>query len=192
MDEKPVIGVDIDDVLWDLVGAWLQRHNEITDDNVKPSDIKSWDIAQYINKGNSNELFYILEQSDFWEGVKPIDGSGLVLGQLMNDGYDIYIITATPYKSVEKKINRFLDLFPFIKSDQIIITKHKQMIDVDVLIDNYPENLRDASYAKILFDRPHNKSFNEGEIGAVRMSNWKDIYEYIVEQFPIGRSHIGR
>ena len=63
----PVIGVDLDDVLWSLLEAWLNRYNDVADDNVLPADIKSWDIAQYIKNGTREMLFYILEQDDFWD-----------------------------------------------------------------------------------------------------------------------------
>lgn len=181
----PVIGIDLDDVLWDLLEAWINRYDEITDDNVKPSDIKSWDVSKYINKGSKEMLFYILEQSDFWETVNPRPESQKYLKQLIDDGYDVVIITASHYKTLNHKMSRFFDLFPFIEKEQVIVAHRKQMIDIDLLIDDNPENLRDSSYIKVLFDTPHNEWLNEKEIGAIRLSNWKEIYEYIVEKLPV-------
>lgn len=190
--EAPIIGVDLDDVLWDLLKAWLDRYNDIADDNVLPTDIKSWDIAQYINNGTREMLFYILEQNDFWDTVKPIPESRVYLKELIDDGYDVNIVTASSYKILKPKMIRFYELFPFIKNRQVIVTERKQMIDLDVLIDDNPANLCDSSYTKVLFDAPHNQWCNEQEIGAVRLSNWKDVYEFIKEKFPIERSYIGR
>ena len=58
-NRTPIIGIDLDEVIWGLTEAWLQRHNEITGDDVKVEDVKSWDITQYIKKGGRTELFYI-------------------------------------------------------------------------------------------------------------------------------------
>ena len=185
--DTPVIGVDLDDVLWGLLDAWLLRYNEITDDNVLPGDIKSWDIAQYIHKGTKEMLFYILEQSDFWEMVQPYTDAQEYLKKLVDGGYDVVIVTASSHKTLNAKLERFYKLFLFIKTEQVIVTKRKQMIDMDVLIDDNPENLRDASYRSILFNTPHNEAFNETEIGAVRMHDWREIYEYITEVFPVVR-----
>lgn len=191
MDNR-IIGVDLDDVLWDLLDLWMSKHNEITDDCVTPEDIKSWDVTQYINKGNRDILFYILEQSDFWDTINPMPESQKYLKQLIDDGYDIYIVTASSHRTLHNKMERFFELFPFIKNNQVIVTERKQMIDLDILIDDNPANLCNASYKKILFDRPHNRWCIEKEIGAVRLSNWEDIYNYIKELLPVERSYIGR
>lgn len=190
--DTPVIGADLDDVLWGLLEAWLDRYNDVADDNIAPSDIKSWDIAQYIKNGTREMLFYILEQDDFWDTVQPIPDSQVYLKKLIDDGYDVNIVTASSYKVLKPKMNRFYELFPFIKNKQVIVTERKQMIDLDVLIDDNPANLCDSSYIKVLFDAPHNQWCNEHEIGAVRLSNWKDVYKFIKERFPIERSYIGR
>lgn len=185
--DTPIIGVDLDDVLWGLLDAWIFRYNEIVDDDMVPDDIKSWDIAKYIRKGTKEMLFYILEQNDFWETVQPYADAQKYLKQLMDDGYDVVIVTASSHKTLNAKLERFYELFPFIKEEQVIVTKRKQMIDMDVLIDDNPENLRDASYHKFLFDTPHNEAFDEAEIGAVRTYDWREIYEYITEAFPVVR-----
>ena len=67
------VGIDVDDVMLETTKAWLQRHNDITGDDVTPEDIKSWDIAQYIKKGNRDTLFYILRQNDFWPTVNAVN-----------------------------------------------------------------------------------------------------------------------
>lgn len=184
-NNAPIIGVDLDDVLWDLLSAWIKRYNEIANDNVQPEDVKSWDVSKYINNGTREMLFYILEQSDFWETVQPRPESQKYLKQLVDDGYNVMVITASHYKTLKNKMECFFKLFPFIRNEQVIIAHRKQMIDVDILIDDNPENLRDSSYIKVLFDTPHNRWLEEREIGAIRLSNWEEIYEYITEKLPV-------
>lgn len=181
----PVIGIDLDDVLWDLLQAWINRYNEITDDDVKVEDVKSWDVSKYTSKCSKEMLFYILEQNDFWESVNPRPNSPRYLKQLIDDGYDVVIVTASHYKNLNHKMERFFELFPFINKEQVIVTHRKQMIDMDILVDDNPANLSDSSYIKVLFDTPHNKWLNEREIGAIRLSNWEEIYNYIVEKLPV-------
>lgn len=189
---NPIIGIDLDDVIWNTLEAWLKRYNEITDDDIEVSDVKSWDIAQYIKKGNREMLFYVLEQNDFWETVQPKNDSQRVLKQLIDDGYDVYIVTASGYKNLHKKMERLFELYPFLNFSNVIITRTKQMIDLDVLIDDNPENLCEGSYKKVLFDRPHNQWCAEKNIGATRVSSWDQIYDYIKEKEPIVKCCIGR
>ncbi len=191
MNQKKLrIGIDMDDVLWDLVGAWLQRHNEINDDNVKPQDIKTWDIASYLNKGSKESLFYILRQNDFWRTVEPLDDSIKYLQMLMErDDVDVFIVTATDYRIVTRKMSSFFDKFPFIKHQQLIITYRKNAIDLDVIVDDNPEHVCDAPSGciKVLFDRPHNRWCAETGIGAIRIRDWKTLYNYLVTLADIER-----
>jgi len=184
----PIIGIDLDEVIWGLTEAWLQRHNEITGDDVKVEDVKSWDITQYIKKGGRTELFYILEQKDFWQTVKPAAKSAEYLQRLMDDGYLIYIVTASSYRTVSPKLRHFFNLFPFIKQGQVIIAEEKQMIDLDLLVDDNPANLCGGRFNRVLFDAHHNRWCDEEKINAVRIKNWDELYEYITSNFPIGRS----
>ena len=180
---NPIIGVDLDDVLWDLLGAWLQRYNTIVDGHIAPEDIKSWSIEQYILPNTKEMLFYILEQKDFWKTVQPISGAAEVLYRLMQDGYNVYIVTASSYKTLPAKLNHFFELFPFVHQNQIVVAKEKQLLDLDVMIDDNPENLCHASYDKLLFDRPSNQWVKKDDIK--RVYTWAEIYQFIKDNYPI-------
>lgn len=180
---NPIIGVDLDDVLWDLLDAWLQRYNSIVDANVKPDDITSWNIEQYILPNTKEILFYILEQKDFWDTVRPMNGAVEALYRLVNDGYNIYIVTASDYRTIPAKLKCFFRLFPFIRQDQVVVTKEKQLLDLDVMIDDNPENLCHASYDKLLFDRPSNQWVDKEDLK--RVYTWAEIYQFIKDNYPI-------
>ena len=189
--KNPIIGVDLDDVLWDLMSTWISRYNDMVDDNLTVEDIKSWDVAQYIKRGTEGILNYIPQQNDFWEDVEPIPDSKEYLQQLIKDGYLIYVVTASSHTNLKEKMSRFYSLFPFIEEEHVVIIHRKQMMDLDMLIDDKPGNLEDANYLKVLFDRPHNRSFDEDKISAVRLKTWPEIYKYIKQELPIERSYVG-
>ena len=189
--KNPIIGVDLDDVLWDLMSTWISRYNDMVDDNLTVEDIKSWDVAQYIKRGTEGILNYIPQQNDFWEDVEPIPDSKECLQQLIKDGYLIYVVTASSHTNLKEKMSRFYSLFPFIEEEHVVIIHRKQMMDLDMLIDDKPGNLEDANYLKVLFDRPHNRSIDENKISAVRLKTWSEIYKYIKQELPIERSYVG-
>ena len=189
--KNPIIGVDLDDVLWDLMSTWISRYNDMVDDNLTVEDIKSWDVAQYIKRGTEGILNYIPQQNDFWEDVEPIPDSKEYLQQLIKDGYLIYVVTASSHTNLKEKMSRFYSLFPFIEEERVVIIHRKQMMDLDMLIDDKPGNLEDANYLKVLFDRPHNRSIDENKISAVRLKTWSEIYKYIKQELPIERSYVG-
>jgi 5'(3')-deoxyribonucleotidase len=47
------------------------------------------------------------------------------------------------------------------------------------LIDDAPHNLVGGEYAKILFDRPHNRSFDHVAHDALRVNTWEEIDQVI-------------
>ena len=157
---------------WDLLDAWLKWYNAMTGDYLRPRDIKSWDISEYTTRCSSDTLFSILEQPEFWPTVNPIKDSQHYIEKLHNDGYEIYIVTATSYQTLYYKMLRFFELYKIVDVNQIIVCKHKKL-------------LYGGFYTKVLFDAPHNQRFNEKEIGAKRCKTWREVYKFITTEYPI-------
>lgn len=83
------------------------------------------------------------------------------------------------YHTCKTKVERLLELFPFLDWEHIIFACNKQMVRGDVLIDDAPHNLVGGEYAKILFDRPHNRSFDHVAHDALRVNTWEEIDQVI-------------
>lgn len=177
--ENIKIGIDLDDTFWDLLVAWINRYNQNADDNLKPSDIRTWDIKRYVKDGYTNYLFSILEDPSFWKTVNPKPRSVYFMQKLLEEHHELYIVTATASQTAYMKMMRFFELCPFMKEEQIILTGKKQLIDVDVLVDDYPKNLIGGKYKKLLFDAPHNWDYDETTIDAKRCHNWAEVYKEI-------------
>ena len=93
----------------------------------------------------------------------------------MAEGHEIYVVTATHYKTLRAKMERVLfRYFPFLDWSHVIITENKHLIRGDVLIDDGPHNLTGGTYRKILFEAGHNLSFDEKSVGAVRVRSWEE------------------
>ena len=75
--------------------------------------------------------------------------------------------------------------FPFIRWEQVIVCTEKQMIRGDVRIDDGVHNLEGADGLKILFDSPHNRSFDAESAGMVRASDWEQVCR-IVDEYAEG------
>ncbi len=89
------------------------------------------------------------------------------------------MVTATDYRTCRAKIDRLLEIFPFLSQDHIIICDHKQMIRGDVLIDDAPHNLISGKYRKILMSAPHNRDFNAAAHDIYRADSWDAVYSII-------------
>lgn len=172
-------------MIWDFLPLWIDKYNEITSSEVKPEDIKSWDIKQYIPEKHYNILFSILDLPYIWKDIKLKEGAYEVLKALStHPNVELYIVTATSHRNAASKINRLLELCPFIDSDNIILIKHKQLLELDILIDDNPRNLYDGKYIKVLFECCHNQDVKKHTSDfAPRInffvSNWSEVEELL-------------
>ena len=172
--------VDMDDVLEDLLEAWLQWINERHGTHASLDDVHEWNIAKVFPGLKHDEVYAPLTDDNFWQTVKPREGAAETLQKLIDEGHEVYVVTNSHYQALQSKMENVLfKYYPFITWDHVIITAHKQMVIGDVLIDDGVHNLEGGTYAKILMDAPHNRGVDESKYGALRAHNWNDVYQYI-------------
>lgn len=169
------VAVDLDMTLWNLVEPWLAAYNEITNESVTLSDIKSYQIADYVQ--HPEILPYILETDGFWETVCLYDGVYEAVEKMkQNPKIDLIIATATNYKVAPAKFHRLFELLPMLDEKQLVIAARKDLLAVDFLIDDWESNLRDVEHVKyttpILITQPYNEAFPDTLYGIKRAKNF--------------------
>lgn len=178
--ERKTILVDLDDTLTDLCLAWCDWLNKKYNTSVSPEDIADWDIAKFFSPLTKDEIFSPLLLEEFWETVKPKVEASKYLERLCEEGYDIYICTATDYRTIRVKYESIIQkYFPYISWEKIIVCNRKQMINADCLVDDGFHNLIGGTYKKILFSAPHNRIIDEHKFGMVRVDSWQSVYKTI-------------
>lgn len=174
--------VDMDDTIEDLLCAWVEYLNEKYETNVKPEEVTNWNISEFFPTLKSEQVFEPRHNKEFWYRVKPKENAPEVLQKLISDGHKIFIVTASAYEALAAKMTVVLfRYFQFLSWDDVIVTAHKQLIKGDVLIDDGIRNLEGGTYAKLLFDAPHNKNYNAEANGMRRVHNWDEAYTAICE-----------
>lgn len=168
---KPVIILDMDDVIADLLPAWVKVVNESEGEDVSVDDIKTWDIHHYFKCGA--KVFEYLT-SDLYRNLKPVEGSQDAVRKLL-DKYEIYVCTiGTKHKqSLIPKYEWLEEHFPFIPISNLVLLGNKKMIKGDVMIDDGVKNFEGFEGRKLLFDCVHNQENIELE----RVYGWDDILE---------------
>lgn len=173
---KKRIALDLDGVIWDLVKPWVSEYNKKYNDNIQTEDIKEYILSNTLIKATPEELSAILLENGFWDKVLPFSNSYEYLEKLNNE-FELYIATKTDYKLYEIKVKRLLELFPFIKQDQIICIYNKTILDVDWLVDDYEDNLLGGKFNKIILDAAYNR--NIPYLNWYRAKDLKDVYNII-------------
>lgn len=177
---KLTILIDMDDTLENLCEIWTDMINETFGTSVIAKDIRTWDVEKVFVGVSKEDIFAQLIKQELWERVRPLPGSVEAVKKMIDDGHDVYIVTASHPSSVGTKINTFLfKYFPFIDWNHIIIASNKQMIRGDVMIDDGPHNLIGGKYYRILKSAYHNTDYDARAHGMVRIDNWEDIYNEI-------------
>lgn len=169
--------VDMDDVLEQLVAGWVAYLNERFGTNKSTEDVRSWNVSLAFPELTHEQVYSAVSDDHLWDLVKPMPGAVETLKKLIDEGHEVYIVTATGYETLRAKMEKVLfRYFPFLSWKQVIITENKQMIRGDILIDDGPHNMTGGTYKKILFSANHNRDFDEAAVGAERVENWDEVY----------------
>jgi len=171
--------IDIDDTLISTLPAWIDRLNRRYGTYVKPEDIDQWNIEPFFPGLSPDKIYRPLHEEELWQNVQPKPGAVEYLSKLVLQ-YKVYLCTcASPAQTALKIKYPLRKYFPFIGSEQIIVTSVKQMIRGDVLVDDAIQNLRGGDYDKLLMTSPHNSKFDANANGIIRVNSWEEIYTTI-------------
>lgn len=174
-----VFVTDMDDVLVDLLSAWTDTLNNQYNLSVDPSSIKEWRMEKSYPTLNSEQLYGPLFTNELWQKVKPKEGAVQGLRQLCEEGYDIYVATASHYNSMPIKITEALfKYFDFLSYKNIIMCHNKQLLQCDYIVDDNIDNLRDHRAITFLMDAPYNRNVDES-LYDFRVHNFQQVIEII-------------
>ena len=176
-----LIGIDIDNVINNLAESLLNVFNADTGESVKLTDIKSYYIERWVDAKYTNKILSLFSDKRVWKQITLIDHCKTFIQKLVEDGHRIVFVTATDPSNVAKKFSWLSRNFPFIdiKKNLIVIHTKQLLSSLDVLVDDYENNLIDGNYAKILLNYPWNSGISDDRYGIIRCNNWIDIYNEI-------------
>lgn len=178
--EKLTILVDLDDTLENMCEVWVDELNKRYNLSVTMDDVTQWDMTKVFPMLTQEQIYQPFIDVELWKRLNPLPNAVEYLKRIIDDGHDIWIVTASYYAMLGTKLdNTLFKHFSYISPKNVITACNKQMIKGDIMIDDAPHNLEGGDYFKILVNAPHNKTFDESTIGAVRAKSWREIYNII-------------
>lgn len=178
-----ILGVDLDNVTANYTAGIAQFMREEygwrEEDTPPPTDYdfikaKGWPFADRADFLQKHQEF--VDRGGLL-GLKVMEGASETLHALVAEGVKIRVITHRllrngTYTQVMSDTGRWLDAhrIPF---HEICFTGLKASINVDLLIDDAPENIsavRAAGMPVAVFDQPYNRHFD-----GLRVFNWEGI-----------------
>jgi uncharacterized HAD superfamily protein len=189
---RPIIGIDLDDVLLDFFSILLLYYNKYYGTEYEIKDISSYDLSILWQCEPDEAIRRVFEFYHTKEHLNamPIAGS-LDSLQILSKNFDLVVVTSKP-ESISSITYHWIDEhFPNIFK-QVYFTNHYakkdkklkvdicKKLDVKVFIEDGLHNaisIVTAGIPVILLDRP----WNQGDLPSniIRLKNWEDITEYI-------------
>ena len=179
-----IIGIDVDSTVCNTTESVLQQHYADTGEKLTLDDIKSYYIENYVGDDYKDDFHLIFFKKEMWKRVQVLPHCVEVVKRLHDKGNEIWFVTSTEPQNVTKKARFLQRTFPFLDIRKCLITTHcKQMMGVDILIDDYEMNLINGSYFGILMDYPWNRNFDDASDDNIyRVFDWLQVepmIEYI-------------
>jgi 5'(3')-deoxyribonucleotidase len=173
----------MDEVLNTLLESWVEYLNARFGKNAKAEDINAWDLRCIYPDLTDEEVNSPLYDGVFWEMVRVKPHSVEALKEMVDDGHEVFIVTAQlVYQTIPEKMDWLFEKFPYLLWDNVIITRRKQLVKGDVLIDDAVHNLEGGDYMKILMDCPNNRRYDAEGNGMYRVYDLKEAYRIIKEK----------
>ncbi len=157
--QKPLkIALDCDDVLVPCIELAMQIQNKKLKFNppMTLDEIKCWSPAGV----RSDCILDCFSQPSFFKKQKPYDGAQDFVRKLCEKA-EVYIMTAVPVCAMGIRAEMINKYFPEISDDHIILTKSKDLVNIDVLLDDAPHNILNSSAAfPVVMKRPWNNNLS--------------------------------
>lgn len=156
---SPIIAVDVDDVVADLISEWLRRYNSKYDDHLTPENIHSWEVDEYVKPECGPKVFDLLRAPGFYGHVKPFEGALEAVENLRKLGRVVFLTSCVP-KTMDMKL-AWLQEHGFLPkgnkgAQDFIACRDKYLVNADVLIDDRILNVEEFKGHALLIKRPHN------------------------------------
>ena len=168
---KMTIAIDYDDVLAKCVEYAVELEAQ------KGNILDYRTIDSWGKTGRATDAIFKYFASEEFFRMQPLyEGANEFIKELDKRGHEIVILTAIDPKFASLRAARIMNEFPQIKKENIILSSRKDLVHVDVLIDDAPHNLNDTpAKFPICFRRP----WNEHLTGLISVFSYEEILSFI-------------
>lgn len=173
--------VDLDGVVWDIMGVFVDIYNKLYKENVKYEDINDW---YYFSQERFEEV-YPLTLPRIME-YPCIDYNISSYLFILNKVHDVNILAKemNPVGTLEEKL-RTLGIIKdrhYSKIIKIEVSDKKVNYEADIYIDDNPCMAKDMErFPKrvlLLYNQPWNKNYKESG-NVIRVFGWEEILGFI-------------
>lgn len=173
------VGVDLDGVVADFTGGWIDRYNVAYDAGLRPEQVTTWDAPAELTRFRTMTEFWRWARScgadgrSLFAGLAPYPGAVDGLRSLL-DAAHVAIITTKPSWAIPDTLGWLAALGLPLR--EVHITSNKPSVECDVYVEDSPKQL-----AALRRHRPDAvvcrwvRPWNEPLDGAVDVEDFDDV-----------------
>ena len=188
--------IDMDETMVDMVQYWLDAYNDRTGnlDFLSYEDIVKYDITNFTN--NPDIFLDILHEEGFFVDMEPMPGAVKFFQKLLNDGYDVVIVTQVPRKSkfaIQEKRGWIKRYFPEYDLSGMVFAHRKELVSGSILFDDNPNHLvkwkkKNPNGLTATIDCPYNRGVECDARFTDRQAAWRLFYEFVRRNHELHKS----
>lgn len=174
---KPRIAIDMDDVLADTVGKFIDIYRRDFDTEALPTVFREKSFHELLEKDVYKKLADYVHEPGFFTDIAVMPGAQEVTREL-SEKYDLFVTSAAMEfrNSLSEKYDWLDEHFPHIHWKNRVFCGDKSIIRADVMIDDMPYNLVSFQGKGLLFDAPHNRENSLFQ----RVHSWEDVAKVLL------------
>lgn len=168
MTYRPVILIDVDSVVADMMPECLKRYNADWSDSLTVEDLTDWDLRKFVKPECGSSIYDYFQDPSLYENCKPVTGAVCGVNVVRSLGGRVVFLTSCLPHSFDAK-------WEWLKRHGLLDYKHSQpdliaasdkgLICGDAMVDDGLHNLHAfRSGARILFAQPWNRVGRESPI----------------------------
>ncbi len=167
------IGLDVDDILYDCNAFALERLNR--EENLDPPltiyDIRSWGPG----KAPLDKRLAYFSDPEFVASQPMFPGAAEFVRKLSAVA-DVFFVTAVPPACMSARALRLQQDFPEVPAERILIGTRKDMVSLDILLDDGAHNIiRTPATYPVLFRKPWNTHLS----GLLSVNSYDDFFHLV-------------
>lgn len=173
LERRPRILFDMDDVIVEFLGGLVENFNNVYGTDFNKSDCNVWSLEETLGE----DVWSIMNKPGFFINLKPKGNSVEVIQRIIDNGFDVFIVTACTPQAYIEKLHWIEEYMPYFNKGRLIPCSEKSAVWGDILIDDKIANLDDFSKVGegVIFDMVH----NQGDYPYKRFSDLESFEDYI-------------
>lgn len=176
------IAIDFDSTLFPTMERVIELYNKKHNSSLDMSQITQYNLHDNFSTEVADELLELFVDKNVYDGLTPYKGAVRALKTLIEYGHEIYIATSTDVRNMEWKEELLNKYFPFIPKHNLIRIHNKALLNIDVLVEDKLENLKNTFADRVCMHQLWNQDdVTDFAYSIYRIHHWGEIINIINE-----------